>query len=253
MGIEAMTGAAKTLMPEWHIAAVRNVSFFAPFKFYKSEAREVFVSVQISEVSGDWTAYCELYGMRTLIGQTEPQKTTHFTAQVAFSKDPNEKVKELEKKWLKKPKDAFELDDDEIYKVYFHGPAYQVVDEAWKNKDYFIAEMENDLPDNHKPSKLKTLVMPRLIEHCFQAAGIHLLGSEGIMGLPARVKELRIFDEWNGKKKVFAVIRKSSDAYDAKIVDAKGEVILELKGYATAEFPMALDEKLLEPFKKVVE
>jgi malonyl CoA-acyl carrier protein transacylase len=253
MGIEAMTSAARSFLPDMHVSAVSDVSFFAPFKFYKNEPREVFVSVIFLNGEHGLKAHCELYGLRSLLGQEEPQKTTHFKATVHFSEQAPEPKEAFDKKWLKKPKGTFELDDDEIYKVYFHGPAYQVVDEAWKNKDYFIAEMEDDLPENHQPSKMKTESMPRLIEHCFQAAGIHLLGTEGVMGLPAGAKSVKWYQSWDGKSKVFAVIEKDEAGYHAMIVDKKGERILEVEAYTTAEFPMSVSDELLEPFKKVVE
>jgi malonyl CoA-acyl carrier protein transacylase len=252
MGIEAMTSAAKAFVPDLQVVQMRNVSFFAPFKFYKSEPREVFVTVQFRLEGTGLVADCELYGLRQLVGQDQPQRTTHFRAEVIFSQEKVEKPEALDKKWLKQPKEAFELDDDDIYQVYFHGPAYQVVDEAWRNGNYFIAEMEDDLPDNHQPAKLKTITDPRLIEHCFQAAGIHLLGTDGIMGLPAGAKSVKWYQPWDGKSKVLAVIEKTGEGYDAKIVDKKGEVILEIEGYTTAAFPMSVTEDLLEPFKKVV-
>jgi malonyl CoA-acyl carrier protein transacylase len=253
MGIEAMTSAASVFVPDWPIKATRNVSFFAPFKFFKSEPREVFVSLQFTALNNELVADCELYGLRALIGQEEAQKTVHFRAQVVFSRDEIEAIDDLDKKWLKKPKGSFELEDDNIYKVYFHGPAYQVVDEAWRNGEYFIAEMEDELPSNHKPEKLKTMTDPRLIEHCFQAAGIHLLGTQGIMGLPAGVREVRWFNAWDGKKKLFSVVEHVEDSYHAQVVDKGGKVYLEVRGYVTAAFPMSVDEALLKPFNKVVE
>ena len=44
MGIEAFAEAALCLLPGWHVEAIEDISFLAPFKFYRSEPRTVFGS-----------------------------------------------------------------------------------------------------------------------------------------------------------------------------------------------------------------
>src|SRR5208282_4580807 len=43
MGIEAFAEAALCLLPGWHVAALEDVNFLAPFKFYRNEPRPVTV------------------------------------------------------------------------------------------------------------------------------------------------------------------------------------------------------------------
>ena len=38
MGIEAFAEAALCVLPGWHVEAIEDVSFLAPFKFYRGEA-----------------------------------------------------------------------------------------------------------------------------------------------------------------------------------------------------------------------
>ena len=47
--------------------------------------------------------------------------------------------------------------------------------------------MAKGLPDNHHPSELPTLMAPRLIELCFQTAGLWEMGVQGRMGLPLHI------------------------------------------------------------------
>ena len=47
MGIEAFAEAALCLLPGWHIEALEDVNFTAPFKFYRNEARTVTVEAMI--------------------------------------------------------------------------------------------------------------------------------------------------------------------------------------------------------------
>ena len=47
MGIEAFAEAALCLLPGWHVEALEDVNFLAPFKFYRGEPREVRVETRI--------------------------------------------------------------------------------------------------------------------------------------------------------------------------------------------------------------
>ena len=47
MGIEAFAEAALCLLPGWHVEAIEDVNFLAPFKFYRNEPRTVTVEAVI--------------------------------------------------------------------------------------------------------------------------------------------------------------------------------------------------------------
>ena len=248
MGIETMAAVAGAFLPEMHVQAVQNISFLAPFKFYKSAPREVFVTVRFKESGDNILAQCELYGLRKLVGQDEAQKTTHFRAEVLLGKDPVTIPENIDKKLLKKAAKAVVLKAEDIYKVYFHGPAYQVIEEIRMKGEQMIGVFAENLPPNHTPENRSVFFMPRLIEHCFQTAGVHQLGVEGIMGLPASVRTFSAFRQWDGKKKLFALVDKTDAGYHAVISDDQGLIYLELDGYTTAELPTQMDAALLQPF-----
>ena len=42
---------------------------------------------------------------------------------------------------------------DELYQVYFHGPAYQVLARAWQTGGGVAGELSADLPSNHVPPR----------------------------------------------------------------------------------------------------
>ena len=75
----------------------------------------------------------------------------------------------------------------DIYRLYFHGPAYQVVERAWWDGHRIIGLMAKGLPANHLPSELPTLMTPRPIELCFQTAGVWEMGAQGRLGLPQHI------------------------------------------------------------------
>ncbi|KAA3610668.1 MAG: SDR family NAD(P)-dependent oxidoreductase [Calditrichaeota bacterium] len=250
MGIEAMVEAAKLLFPARFAAVVENVKFESPFKFYRDQERRVFVRAFFQQDGNDIIAQCRLQGVRQLHGQAEAQVTTHFSAEIRL-------VSELPDAINSKPvgnSQGKAIAKEDIYKLYFHGPAYQVLQKVWKSDDRIIGEFAAKLPANHTPEERATFADPRLIELCFQTAGIWEMGAKDRMGLPHRIAEVKLIrSAAKVKSKLHAVVTAHKDgSYDAEIVDGKGQVFLQLKGYGTMALPDAMDDNLLQPLKDVV-
>ena len=184
MGIEAFAEAALWMVPGWHVEAIEEVDFLAPFKFYRNEPRTLTIQSVFYPQGDDLTADCRLTGSRPLPNQPEPQLTTHFTARVRLTKQPQPVAVAAP------PPNApagSTMEAADIYRVYFHGPAYQVLERAWRDGDRIIGLMAKSLPSNHHPSERPTLAAPRLIELCFQTAGLWEMSVQGRMGLPLHV------------------------------------------------------------------
>jgi len=185
-------------------------------------------------------ADCRLTGQRSLPNQTEPQVTTHITARVRLTKQT---PKAVTVPALGAPVGHI-IEAAEIYPLYFHGPAYQVVERAWWDGRRIVGLMAKGLHPNHLPSSLPTLMAPRLIELCFQTAGLWEMGTEGRMGLPLhinRVSSLLIPE--SADTGLYAVVTSGQDrgSFDAQVVDAKGNLYLQLSGYRTVAVPNAVD------------
>ena len=85
MGVEAFAEAALALMPGWHVEAIEDVNFLAPFKFYKNEPRTIYVrAVFRPHRTALPPIVCWKGGERSPV-QTEAQVTTHFTGRVLLS------------------------------------------------------------------------------------------------------------------------------------------------------------------------
>ena len=166
MGVEAFAESALALVPGWHIEAFEDVSFLAPFKFYRHEPRTVTVETVIRPRADGLVAQCRLIGYRSLPNQNEPQATTHFTGRVLLTRQALQTTTATPVR----PEGNL-IDASDIYQLYFHGPAYQVVKKAWWNGKQIVGLMSDELPANHHPAELVTLASPRLIELCFQTAG----------------------------------------------------------------------------------
>ena len=76
MGIEAFAEAALCVHPGWHIEAIEEVNFLAPFKFYRDEPRTVTIQAFFYPQGDKLVADCRLIGRRKLPNQAEPQETT---------------------------------------------------------------------------------------------------------------------------------------------------------------------------------
>jgi hypothetical protein len=187
-----------------------------------------------------------------LLGQEEAEVKTHFTAKVRLSENPPESPNPIKGKLTVTGKKAVAQSED-IYQLYFHGPAYQVIDKSWKKGDDVIGRFAKDLPANHTPAKLETQALPRLIELCFQTAGIWEMGADARMGLPMHFDTLRVYGNTErNKTSLFAKVSRVDGAYNAAIVDEEGAVLLELGGYTTAEFISDFDKQLLVPLQAIV-
>jgi NAD(P)-dependent dehydrogenase (short-subunit alcohol dehydrogenase family) len=234
MGIEAFAEAALLLMPGWHVEAVEDVSFLAPFKFYKHEPRTLTIEAQFRPYGDTVVADCRLTGRRMLPNQTEPQITTHFTARVRLTQQASATVTAT-------PPGApngSTVAAADVYRVYFHGPAYQVVERAWRDGDWIVGQMAASLPDDHQPADRPLAMAPRLIELCFQTAGLWEMGVEGRMGLPHQVRSVSVSHAAEAAGPLYAIVTPALDgqSFDAEVVDQAGNRHVHLSGYRTVKF-----------------
>jgi hypothetical protein len=258
MGIEAFAEAALLILPGWHVEAVEDVNFLAPFKFYRHEPRTLTIQATFCPLGEGLVAHCRLTGSRTLPNQPEPQVTTHFTARVRLNKQA--RPVEVTRQPLNAPLQSA-MPASDIYRVYFHGPAYQVLERAWRDGNRLVGLMAKNLPGHHHPSERSTLIAPRLIELCFQAAGLWEMSIQGRMGLPQHVDEVRLGylgpaapaatqdgQPTHPSARFCAIVTPDPDhgSFDAEVIDTTGHQYVRLSGYRTVALPTSVDA---EPLK----
>ena len=251
MGIEAFAEAALCVHPGWHIEAIEEVNFLAPFKFYKDDPRTVTIQALFYPQGEKLVADCRLIGKRLLPNQLQPQETTHFTARVRVSRHGAT----AERGAAPRLSAQAIVEAAQIYRIYFHGPAYQVLQRAWWDGKRMIGELAAGLPGNHEPSSLPTLMAPRLIELCFQTAGIWEMGTSSRMGLPQRLQQV----SWmpapqSAEGHLYAVVTPNPEqgTFDAEVVDTTGNCYVRLGGYSTVALPNGPDAESLEALRSVV-
>jgi hypothetical protein len=82
---------------------------------------------------------------------------------------------------------------------------------------------------------------PRLIELCFQTAGVYEMATKGAMALPLAIGAVTAYrqpEQANGAR-LYALITPvdGGAAFDAKVVDETGNVYVDLHGYRTVQLP----------------
>jgi len=247
MGLEAFAEAARCLLPDWQVEAIENVDFLAPFKFYRQEPRTVTTKVVVTPCGTSLTADCKLIGQRVLANQAEAQVTTHFTGRVRLTTRKPAAALPYMKVGI--PSGAV-VDAGEIYGLYFHGPAYQVLEKAWWDGGRVIGLMAKGLRNNHHPAELQTLIAPRLVELCFQTAGLWEMGVRGRMGLPLHVDRVSLFvpDQILKDAQLYAIVTPDAtgESFTADVVDKDGKRYVHLDGYRTIAISNALPAERLK-------
>jgi hypothetical protein len=231
MGIEGFAELAQLVVPGARVTAVEQVRFDAPIKFYRDEPRTLQLEAWLVPAAGEVIAECRLIGVRRLAGRDEPQRTVHFTGRVRLT-PASDHVDVRALPHGAPPDGSPPVGRAEIYRTYFHGPAYQVLDAVWTVADDALGRMAEQLPPDTDGAML---LDPRRIELCFQTAGIwELRAHGGQMALPREVEELR----WNGGATdgpvVARVHARSDGGFDAEVDDAHGVPCLVVRGYRTA-------------------
>ena len=235
MGMEGFAEAAAALVPGFRVVELTDVDLLAPFKFYRDEPRPVILRATLTD-GGDGTllADCELIGRRELRGQGE-QETRHFVGRARLARKapaaPKARTRPADQ-------DGAGVNHDAVYDVYFHGPAYQVLDQAWRDNGQLVGRFAGELPANHEPASQTTEIAPRLIELCFQTAGVWELASEGRMALPTHVDRVVRYASAKKPSRLWAVVTpQDGGGADAEIIDEGGRVRVKLEGYRTIALP----------------
>jgi acyl transferase domain-containing protein/NAD(P)-dependent dehydrogenase (short-subunit alcohol dehydrogenase family)/acyl carrier protein len=250
MGIEAFAEAAQCMLPGWRVEAVEDVNFIAPFKFYRGEARTVSVEAVLNSRGDAVVATCRLTGSRQLPNHAEPLVTTHFTARVRLTK---QSPRAGSSPAVCAPEGSI-LEGADIYQIYFHGPAYRVLDSAWRVGQRIVGRMADHLPENHSPAEEPTLMAPRLIELCFQTAGLWEMSEQDRMGLPLHVHRASLWmPPSSAEVSLYAVVTPGMDgeSFDAEVVDSEGNRLVELTGYRSIALPTKVNSESLKALQPV--
>jgi acyl transferase domain-containing protein/acyl carrier protein/NAD(P)-dependent dehydrogenase (short-subunit alcohol dehydrogenase family) len=237
MGTEAFAELATLLTPGFRVASISE-QFSSPFKFHRNQPRTLYLSATIHPTgNGTLVAKTTLRGMVQPRPELSPRFDTHFVGEVYLTTAP---VEERTIDFVPPSTEALDIDRERIYRVYFHGPAYQVMERIGVMGDRAVALMVDGLPPNSSPD-MPMLIAPRVIELCFQAAGMWEMVTHRAMALPSAIGSVTILrhPERAEGRRLYALVTAidGGASYDVQVVDTDGTVYVDLRGYRTSRLP----------------
>jgi len=240
MGTEAFAEIASVLCPGYAVVRVENVEFRAPFKFYRGQPATLHLGAT-GHPAGDGVVSVSVQ-LKSVV-QPRPdlpaQERVHFSGRVRMAEIPPGRPAIT---FEPPPLETFTIDKSRIYRVYFHGPAYQVIEGVRLGDGRAISVMAHLLPADVAPPSADLLMAPRLIELCFQTAGVLEMAKADVLGLPTAFRSVAVYrqpHEAEGRR-LFAVVARYDTAgeFDAQVVDERGHVYVDVSGYRTIAFPI---------------
>jgi hypothetical protein len=151
---------------------------------------------------------------------------------------------------------AYTVQADDIYRLYFHGPAFQVLDGVQRSGDQVLGRMRTGLPPfTSQPLTLAT--SPLLLELVMQTAGIWEAGSTGVLALPSSIGSMTLHRPQNTDGPIYAEVLPGATqtgglCFNARVVDGEGRLYLELEDYRTAPLPYSVEQNLLAPIRPLM-
>ncbi|MCL4868970.1 MAG: SDR family NAD(P)-dependent oxidoreductase [Anaerolineae bacterium] len=238
MGTEMFAQLAQVMAPGYIVQAVTKVQFQRPFKFHRLRPQTLYLKMWLEPTAdGELLAHGEMWSKLQPVKPGLPmQENCHFLADV-----------HLHRNGAAAPKIEFtapatrklNIKQDAIYQIYFHGPAYQVLERAQVDGEMAVGLMAAKLPANTNPDAAADLMLPRLIELCFQTAGVWEIQTKQAMALPLAIGEVKAYSPTPNGQRLYALVQTNNggQSFNAQVVDSEGKVYVQLSDYRTVQLP----------------
>jgi hypothetical protein len=260
MGIEGFTVAAKHIASSigatkrgFDVTQLEDIQFLAPFKFYRGEKRRVTWKAQVVYEKGGLVANVTLES-KLAMKTRQNEIMQHFAGKVHLK--PLDIP--LEEMTVKPPEwnGAYTVQAADIYRLYFHGPSFQVLEGVQRSGDAVLGKMNRSLPSITAEGE-PDLTTPVLVELCLQTAGVWEAGATGTLALPSSIGELTLYKAEPNGVPIYAEVKPGQDedgrmCFDARVIDAAGHLYLELHDYRTSPLPYTVEQELLKPLQELV-
>jgi hypothetical protein len=134
----------------------------------------------------------------------------------------------------------------DIYRLFFHGPAFRVVDRAQYRNARMYCRLAPDLPPSHRGRSTASEMAPRLIEFALQSAGLLELAVSGRMMIPHSVASIERFlpidvDHAGAIFATAAFDAQDPAAVTIDVTDELGRTALRVVRYRTEPLPFAVN------------
>jgi len=108
------------------------------------------------------------------------------------------------------------------------------------NGNRAVGWIAESLPPNMQPASMPELMAPRLVELCFQTAGVWQIQTQQRMALPLAIGSVTaVKQEHEADGRLFAIVEavNGGTIFNAQVVDEAGQVFVTLSGYRTVLLP----------------
>jgi hypothetical protein len=273
MGIEGFSIAARHVASvlaskkkKFIVTHLEDIQFLVPFKFYHGKPRRITWKALVVREAGGLIARVTLESTVARPNQTH-ERMIHFSGRVYLQPQEKPEVEAV----VKPPQwnGGYTLQAEDIYRLYFHGPTFQVLEGVQRADDHLLGKLQT----NRSPITTfdqSSSSVPILVELCLQTAGIWEIGKTGIMALPQSIQSLTLYSQktpptpplggagGGSGVPIFAEVvpvagEDGRMAFDARVVDANGHLYLELNNYRTSPLPYSIEQDLLRPFQALVD
>ena len=257
MGIEGLSTASQHIASRlasekggFRVIGLENIQFLAAFKFYRNQPRRVTWKARVIREGSNLVAYASLESTLARHGR-DPERMLHFAGKVLLAPVSDAREEKTGETIIWKGSEA--IQSDEIYKLYFHGPSFQVLEAVVREGESVVGKLRADLPPmTNLKEQLST--QPILVELCLQTAGIWEIGTTGIMALPRSIASLKVYRIGMNGSAIYAEVTQHENeegrpSFDARVLDAKGRVYLEMEDYRTEPLPYSVEQEQLTPLQ----
>jgi malonyl CoA-acyl carrier protein transacylase len=259
MGIQGFMEAAQYISStigggkgDYSVSWMDDIQFLTPLKFYRDEPRKITWKVQVCFENGETVAHIQLESIPSA-GYSKNESLIHFKGSVHLLPSARERVsrKTSPPRW----NGSGIVSSEDIYRLFFHGPAFRILDGAQRSGEKILGRLAKS--NDPLLQGEGVAYVPVLVELCMQTAGLWEAGSTGVLALPRSIGSIRIHNTHHSELPVYAVVhpKKKADgqvSFDADVVDAEGEVYLEISDYCTSPLSYSVEEELLAPIQKMI-
>ncbi|NLI09534.1 MAG: SDR family NAD(P)-dependent oxidoreductase, partial [Elusimicrobia bacterium] len=228
MGIESFAQAINAYLSVKPLN-LKNISFQLPIKLLKNNPADIRIkgegkdNIQM-KIESD---FINSKGIK--MGETR----IHFKAEYDSSVSPTQSAPEHIK-----IKNKYKTEKETIYKTYFHGPSFQVLDGIISASDKeVLGVFKKPNTPLLKDKEMNYIFHPMIIEAVFQTCGWRDLYLENKMTLPDKIAQVSILDNNPDPEKLYTLaVYKGTDDYGKSIYDGwafdeNGKVFVFLKDY----------------------
>ncbi len=233
MAAEAFAEIAHVLVPDLEVTAVEEVRFDRPLKFYRNEPATFRLQAQAVREGGSLAVLARLVSLIQPKPDVPAVEKVHFAGRVLLAPLARRETRLA----FAPPAPAdMTIEAGAIYRVYFHGPAYKVLERVKVDDVEALGLMADGLPADTDPPEAALLMEPRLIELCFQTAGLQELVADHRLALPRAIRSVRVVRravEASGRRLWAQAVRGPAGGFTARVLDDEGYVYVEMEGYET--------------------